>query len=43
MIFHIKMISKVEVMHDRAAAHQDDLNAFFAFRDHLYLQEQKSH
>lgn len=37
-----QMISKVEVMHDRAAAHQDDLNAFFAFRDHLYLQEQRA-
>lgn len=37
-----QMISKVELMNDRAAAHQDDLNTFFAFRDQLYLQEQRA-
>ncbi|WP_028042388.1 septation ring formation regulator EzrA [Candidatus Stoquefichus massiliensis] len=37
-----QMISKVEIMHNRAAAHQDNLDTFFAFRDNLYLQEQRA-
>lgn len=37
-----QMISKVEMMHNKAASHQDDLDAFFAFRDNLYLQEQRA-
>ena len=37
-----QMIAKVELLKDRASVHQDDLNTFFAFRDHLYLQEQRA-
>ena len=39
---YLQMIDKVEKIKNAALTHQDDLNSFFAFRDHLYLQEQRA-
>ena len=39
---YLQMIDKVEKVKNDALSHQDDLNSFFAFRDHLYLQEQRA-
>jgi len=39
---YTQMITKIESIHHRTALHQDDLNNFFALRDHLYLQEQRA-
>ena len=39
---YLQMIDKVEKVKNDALSHQDDLDAFFAFRDHLYLQEQRA-
>lgn len=39
---YLQMIDKAENLKKAALTHQDDLNSFFAFRDHLYLQEQRA-
>ncbi len=39
---YLQMIDKAENLKKAALMHQDDLNSFFAFRDHLYLQEQRA-
>lgn len=39
---YLHMIEKAAYLKTSALSHQDDLNAFFSFRDHLYLQEQRA-
>lgn len=39
---YLQMIDKAENLKKAALTHQGDLNSFFAFRDHLYLQEQRA-
>ena len=39
---YLQMIDKAENLKKAALTHQGDLNSFFAFRDHLYLQVQRA-